>query len=180
MAKEFSTPAIIVKDGPKRRIDDFRRDHDKGSARPAFCYPRNIEDLKSEVNRAEKFLASNPEITPERKSALITQTKMKKDRLESIEAQVKEVKKEFNKDTKYWEERRKELAEKIQSNTPSRTDVKEKRVSPWAVNKMEKGLKGKIGLSTGESMTLEEIKKEYQGISRMMDEESNVGYIQRN
>jgi hypothetical protein len=181
MAKEFSTPAIIIKDGPRKRVDEFRRDHDKGSRRPAFCYPRNIEDLKSEVDKAERFLASNPEISPERKAELSAQTKKKRERLESIQEQVKDVRKEVKTNGAYWQQRLEEFKTLIQENSPSRTDIKEKRVSPWAVHRMEKGLKKKIVVpSTKEAMTLEEIKVEYQGMCKMMDEDSNVGYVQRN
>lgn len=164
-----------------RRGSDFLRDHDKGSRKPAFCYPRNVEDLKTEVERTQKFLEryGDRDIAPERRAALQTDLTKKKARLDAIQAQTKEAKQEFKSDPDYWNNYRKELAQNISENTPSRTDVKDRRVNAWQVNKVEKGVKGKKTVN-GMLMSNEEMKTEYQIISRLMDEDSDVGHLQRN
>ena len=160
-----------------RSAKDFFREHDRGAAKPAFCYPRNVEDMREEIKKIETLIKDN-NVMPTRRRTLEAQLQQKKDRISLIDKQTKEVKKDINEDQDYWDKRRNTLAEKIRDNTPSRRDIKEKRVSAWTVNKLEKGAKGKLDID-GEKMTIEQAKNEYQIISRAMDEESNIGFLQR-
>lgn len=139
--------------------------HDKGAAKPAFCYERRLNDLKEEVGKMEKNLAMGY-ITAERKMAYEARLKQRKDRLDGIMASTEAAQKIIEKDKDYWVKRREELGEEIRSSMPSRKDVQKRRVNPYRVAKMEKD-----GLG--------EKKKEYIVLSRLLGEESNTSFLQR-
>ena len=138
---------------------------DKGAAKPAFCYPQRVDNLREEVRSMERNLERGY-VSAERKMAYESRMKERKERLEKIEANTKRVKQTIGKDKDYWANRRKELGEKIRSAMPSRSDVRKRRVNPYKIAKMEKE-----GLG--------EMKKEYIVISRALGEESNIAFLER-
>lgn len=166
-----------------RRGRDFFRDHDKGSIRPAFCFPSAISNMREEYEKMEKLLKDPQGVEASHRPVLEQKAAMMRDRLDSIDKQVSEVRKEIKADPDYWDTRRKELQEQIRDLTPSKSDRKLKRVSPWKINKMEKGGEGgkakAVKLSTGEEFTLSEAKTEFQIISRAMGEDSDIRSIEK-
>jgi len=138
---------------------------DKGAAKPAFCYPQRVENLREEVKSMQRNLDMGF-VSAERKMAYETRLKERKDRLNSIDSDTAKTRKSLNKNKDYWVERRKELGEQIRSAMPSRDDVKKKRVNPYKIAKMEKE-----GLG--------DLKKEYIVISRALGEESNISFLER-
>jgi hypothetical protein len=162
---------IIVKGGDARKKED-RRDYkqfygplDKGSNKPTFCYPQRKQNLEEEVNSMQKAVDMGV-VTANMRLQFEASLKQKKDRLEAIKENDENAKKLFEKDKDQWVTRRKELAEEISNGMPSRKDVKDRRVNPHRVLKDEKG-----GLG--------EKKKEFIVLSRLMDAESNVSFLQR-
>jgi hypothetical protein len=139
--------------------------HDKGAAKPAFCYQRRVDNLREEVRSMERNLDMGY-VSAERKMAYETRLKERKTRLDSIDAETSRVRKSLGKNKDYWVERRKELGEQIASAMPSRNDVEKRRVNPYKVAKMEKE-----GLG--------DMKKEYIVISRALGEESNISFLER-
>lgn len=179
MKKEIGAPAVIVRDRA-RSAKEFFRDHDKGSARPAFCYPSSVRAFKEEASKLEKLFRDRM-VHPTREVELSEKLRSMKQRISEIDKQAAEVKKEMKADPDYWDGRRKELAEMIKEYTPSKSTRKKKLVSPREILSREKGTKGKLPKLEhgGDSMSLEEAKKEYMIISRAMDEESNISYIEK-
>lgn len=179
MAK-IEAPAIHTGKSKARYAKDFFREHDKGSSRPAFCYPSSIQTLREDTSKLEKLLSSRM-IDPSREPELKARHRMLKKRLTEIDKQTNEIRKEIKEDSDYWSGRRKELMELIRENTPSKTDRQKKRVSPQEVIKREKGLKGKLPPLEhgGDSLTLQEAKKEFMIVSKAMDEDSNISFLEK-
>jgi len=165
IVKGSSRKGNVGGDNP-RSIHRFFTAIDKGSARPAFCYPKKKEYFEEEVRRMEKTLASNM-VHPERRMAYEHQLNEHKKRLDEIHESFDNAQKIVAEDPDGWAKRREELAEQIKEGVPSRKDVKERRVNPFANLRREK-VEG-----------LEDIKNEYRIISRAMGEESNVGFLQK-
>jgi len=138
---------------------------DKGAAKPAFCYERRCQELKEEVDKMEKNLAMGY-ISAERKMAYEQRLRQRKERLDSIMANTERAKKIVEKDKDWWAKRRDELAKDISDSMPSRKDVQKRRVNPHRIAKMEKGGLGQKKL-------------EYVVISRLLGEESNTSFLQR-
>ena len=174
---------IIVKSGenvaPQKGrygTSQFYKEIDKGSSKPAFCYPRRAQVLKEEFHTMEKNLDMG-HITPERKMAYAQKMKQLGKRIEQIDESFNNAKEiiESNKDG--WKSRRDNLAEKISEMTPTRDDVIKRRVNPFAVLRREKqGEKG--------SKPLEKMKREYTVISRAFQaagefEEANHSFLQK-
>jgi len=156
---------IIVKNSDKKSYKQFFSAIDKGSAKPSFCYPSRRRDLEEEVKSMERAIDMGS-VSGERRMQFENVLKTKKDRLETIHQAHEDAKKVMEQDKDYWAKRRDELATKIADKTPTRKDVKDRRVNPHTVLKREKS-----GLG--------EMKTEYQVISRLMEEESNVGFLQK-
>ena len=154
----------------------FYKELDKGSSKPAFCYPRRAEGLKRELKTMEKNLDMG-HVTPERKMAYAQKMKQLSGRIDKIDESFNGAKEiiESNKDG--WKTRRDNLAEKISEATPTRDDVQKKRVNPFAVLRREKeGEKG--------NPPLEKMKREYTVISRAFQasgefEEANHSFLQK-
>lgn len=173
------TPKVIAPgeqappNGPPKSIgrvhpEDYRifyGPHDKGAAKPAFCYPGRIQELKEEVDKMEKNLAMGF-VNAERKMAYEARLKERRGRLDSINESTANTQKIVNENKDFWSKRRNELAKTIRTAMPSRKDVEKRRVNPYRVAKMEKD-----GLG--------ELKKEYIVISRALGEESNTSFLQR-
>jgi hypothetical protein len=162
---------IIVKGGDGRKAEDrrtykqFYGPVDKGSNKPAFCYPQRKQNMEEEVRSMERALDMGV-VTGDRRMQFEASLRQKKDRLDAIGESTENAKKLFEKDKDQWVNRRKELAEEISNGMPSRKDVKDRRVNPHRVLKDEKS-----GLG--------EKKKEFIVLSRLMEEESNVSFLQR-
>ena len=154
----------------------FYKPVDKGSSKPAFCYPRRADALKREYRTMEKNLDMG-HITPERKMAYAQKMKQLGNRIGEIDESFNNAKEiiESNKDG--WKSRRDNLAEKISELTPTRDDVMKRRVNPHSVLRREKsGEKG--------SQPLEKMKREYTVISRAFQaagehEEANHSFLQK-
>jgi hypothetical protein len=160
---------IIVKnkrpDGRKINISRFFRPIDKGSAKPAFCYPHRRASLQDEVNRMEKILEGG-HISSDRKMAFEIKLNERKERLDKINASFDGAEKVISEDKDAWAKYRQDLAKEISEGMPSRQDERERRVNPHRVLKNEKrGLENK--------------KRQYIIISRAMGEESNVSFLQK-
>jgi len=168
---------IIVKDKPgpgrppvKRNIIRFFTEVDKGSSRPAFCLPTQIERYKEDVDKMEKALKMG-QVQVERKMAFEQKYKQKKERLDLLYENQNNAKSIIEEDTDYWANRRTELGEEIRAATPSRKDIKTKRVNPHKIIRMEKE-------------GLERSKQEYIIISRAMkaaghDVDSDISFLER-
>ena len=154
----------------------FYRSIDKGSSKPAFCYPRRAQTLKEELKTMEKNLDMG-HITPERKMAYRQKMKQLESRVGEIDESFDNAKKiiESNKDG--WKTRRDNLAEKISDLTPTRDDELKRRVNPHAVLRREK--QGERG-----DAPLEKMKREFTVISRAFQaagefEEANHSFLQK-
>ena len=167
-------PGIPLKDKPSEESigrvhpKDYRvfwGPHDKGAAKPAFCYPQRLQNLTEEVRSMERSLSMGY-ISAERKMAYEARLKERKDRLDSINEHTERVHNIINADKDHWVKRRIELGMEIKGAMPSKKDVEKHRVNPYRVAKMEKE-----GLG--------EKKKEYIVISRALGEESNTSFLQR-
>ena len=149
-----------------KSVSRFFMPVDKGSAKPAFCYPKHRQDLKEEVRGMEKALEDG-NVSSERKMKYKMDLKEKKTRLDEILESGANAKKIIAEDKDYWVKRRLACEELIAKGTPTRKDVKNRVVNPHAILRREK----KEGL--------ENIKREYQIISSAMGEESNVSFLQK-
>lgn len=163
---------IVSKGGDARKHSDrktyrqfFSPTVDKGSAKPSFCYPRRKLDLEEEVKSMERSIEMG-NVSGDRRLTFENSLKQKKDRLNAINQAHSDAKNLLETDKDAWVERRKEIASEIRNATPSKKDVKDRRVNPHTVIKNEKA-----GLG--------ELKKEYQVLSRLIGEESNVEFLQR-
>jgi hypothetical protein len=80
---------IIVKSGSEKPRQNsgrwgsrqFFRDVDKGSSRPAFCYPRRAEGLKEELHQMERNIKEH-RVDPERAMGYELKAKKIKERVE--------------------------------------------------------------------------------------------------
>jgi hypothetical protein len=166
------SPGRVYKtDDPCRNYREFWGPHDKGAAKPAFCYPGRIQDLQEEVSKMERNLEMGW-VSPERKMAYEMRLRQRKERLDSIKEHSERVQNIISKDKDWWVRRRSELGETIRNAMPRRKDIAQRRVNPFKVMKMEKeGIGGKPSLG--------ELKKEYIVISRALGEESNISFLER-
>lgn len=159
---------IIVKnkrpDGRTINVGRFFRPIDKGSSKPAFCYPHRRDALQEEVNSMKKILEGG-HITADRRMAFEIKLKEREDRLNDINASFENAQKVVEENKDEWVKYRKDLAQDIRNSMPSRRDEKEGRVNPHRILKEEmKGLKAK--------------KQQYIIVSRALGEESNVSFLQ--
>ena len=139
---------------------------DKGSARPAFCYPKKKEYMEEEVRTMERNLESG-NVAPERRMEYKMKLGQLSERLDLVKESCENAEKIVAKDPDAWKKRRDELAKEISDGMPTRDDVRKRRVNPHANLRREKqeGLEAK--------------KNEYRIISRALGEESNVGFLQK-
>jgi len=167
---------IIKKGGGRYSTKQFFSPVDKGSSRPAFCYPRRAEHLKEELNSMQRNLDRGM-IGPERKMAYEQRKKQLEERVGEIDASFDKAKGIIEKNKDAWKARRDTLANEIREATPTREDVRTRRVNPHSVLRKEKiGDKG--------SAPLEQKKREYTIISRAFQaagdyEESNHSFLQK-
>ena len=173
---------IIVKPSevknPRGRysMNQFFRPVDKGSAKPAFCYPRRTEGLKEELAQMERNIKDG-RVDPERAMGYQLKAKKIKERVSLIDESFKSAKEIIDKSPDAWKTRRDNLATEIQERTPTRDDKRKRRVNPHSVLRDEK-------VGSREKRPLEEVKREYTIISRAFqargdDEESNHSFLQK-
>ena len=157
-------------------MKQFFRPVDKGSSKPAFCYPRRADALKEEHASMKRNL-NRDMVSPERR--MIYEQKMNQlgKRVEEIDASFKGASDIIKKDKDGWKSRRDDLAAKIRDKTPTRDDVRKRKVNPHAVLRREK-----IGENGDPS--LEEMKRDYTTISKAFQaygewEEANHSFLQK-
>ena len=167
---------LVKKSGGRYGTSQFFKPVDKGSARPAFCYPKRAENLKEDLRKMEKTLEMGY-VTPERKMAFELKTKEVRNRVAQIDESFDNAKKIIETSKDGWKTRLDNLGEEISKMTPTRKDVKDRRVNPHTVLRREK--KGDKG-----SRPLEHIKRDYTIIARALqasgeDVESDHSYLQK-
>jgi hypothetical protein len=175
---------IIIKGGSEKPrqsqgrfgMNQFFREVDKGSAKPAFCYPRRTEGLKEELSQMERNIKDG-NVDPERKMGYELKAKKIQERVDLINESFKSAKEIIDKNPDAWKTRRDNLATEISDRTPSRDDKRKRRVNPHGILRDEKvGSSGK--------RPLEDVKREYTIISRAFQargdyEESNHSFLQK-
>jgi hypothetical protein len=163
---------IIIKgsgDGDKVKKEGYKAfygPHDKGSAKPSFCYPQQKEALREEIKGMEKAL-SDGFVAETRVLKVKSDLRMKKERLDQINAQEADAKKIFKENKDVCIARRNELADTISAAMPTTKDVEKRRVNPHRVLANEK-IKG-----------LGKLKTEFQILSHLAEEESNTRFLQK-
>ena len=171
---------IIVKGGSKSQgrynMGQFFRDVDKGSSKPAFCYPRRTDGLKEELSQMDRNIKEGV-IDPERKMGYELKANKIRERVNLIDESFKNAKEIISKNPDAWKTRRDNLATEISERTPTRDDKEKRRVNPHGVLREEK-------VGTGDSRPLEDVKREYTIISRAFQargdyEESNHSFLQK-
>jgi hypothetical protein len=167
---------IVKKNSGKYRTSQFFREVDKGSSKPAMCYPRRAEALKEEHASMKRNLDRDL-VSPERR--MIYEQKMNQlgGRVKEIDGSFDNAKKIINADKDGWKARRDELGKVIADQTPSRDDERKRRVNPHSTLRREKQ-------GDGGHAPLEAIKKEYTVISRAFQaageyEEANHSFLQK-
>lgn len=171
---------IIIKDSEKAekkaepKPTNFRAFYgplDKGSAKPSFCYPKQKEELKSEITRRKNNLKKNmvAETRIQKEEYEVGQLESKLDRINEQEDNAKKLFKE-NKDS--VAARYAEIKEQIAARMPTANDVAKRRFNSQRIHDDEKkGLKGAAPLG--------ELKREYQVLSHLLEEDSNTKMLQR-
>ncbi len=163
---------IIIKgsgDGEKSKpqgIKAFYGPLDKGSAKPSFCYPAQKEALREEVRQMEKAL-SDGYVAETRVLKVKQDLKVRKERLDKLNEQEANANKLFKENKDACMKRRDELKEIISQGLPTTKDVEKRRVNPHRLFEQEK----KKGFG--------QLKTEFQILSHLADEESNVRHLQR-
>ena len=164
---------IIVKKDKPRTYRQFYGALDKKtvngkevySNKPAFCYPSRIQKMGEDIDGMQKALDLG-HVPPDHRMEFEHVMKQRKARHEEILEQRESAVKSFQEDPVYWESRYKELKKVIQDGMPSRKDVKEKRVNPHSVLKREKE-------------GLEEAKREFMVIGKLIGKETNLDFLRR-
>ena len=137
---------------------------DKGAAKPSFCYPSRKQDLKEEIDKAQKVL-DNGYISKDKEMDFRIALNAKKKRMDEINAQEADAKKLFEENKDGLMKRRNDLKREIAASMPSRDAVKRKLVNPHTTLKKEKS-------------GLEDKKREFIILSRLAGEESNISFLQ--
>jgi hypothetical protein len=154
----------------------FFKEIDKGSAKPAFCYPRRTQALKEEHASMKRNLDRDM-VSPERRMAYEQKMNQLGKRVGEIDASFEAAKEIIEKSKDGWKTRRDNLAQKIADQTPTRDDERKKKVNPHAILRREK--QGERG-----EEPLEKSKRDYTIISRAFQasgeyEEANHSFLQR-
>jgi len=174
---------IIVKGDKERDYRNFFSSVDKKhqddrnpivSNKPAFLYRNRVQNLKEEIERAQKALDEGL-IPGTERAKYKMQLKMRADRLKAIEDGQVKAETYLKDDPDYWEKRRETLAKYIKEQTPSKQAVKERRVNPHQILKKEK-TEGdeKLGVKN-----FGEAKREFIVLSRILDSDSDIRALQK-
>ena len=158
------SPEIIVKT-PSVNVKDFFGKYDKNATKPGWTYTNRVAALETEVKSGEKALKDG-HVGPQRIMEFTADLENKKERLSSIHESHHKAKIALRENPDAFNKRRVELGKIISEAMPSKTDVEKRRANPHRIAQLEKS-----GLGA--------LKTEFQIISRLMGENSNVGYLQR-
>jgi len=176
---------IIIKGGSEKPrqnnsgrwgTNQFFTPVDKGSAKPAFCYPRRTQGLKEELAQMERNIRDG-NVDPQQKMSYDLKAKKIRERVSMIDQSFEKAKEIIDKAPDAWKTRLQTLSAEIAERTPSREDKRKRRVNPHGVLREEKvGSQGK--------RPLEEIKREYTVIARAFQargdyEESNHSFLEK-
>lgn len=150
---------------------------DKGSAKPAFCYPTRAERLQEEYRQMKRTLDSGQLDGTENKMSFELKTKEIGVRLAEINGSFENAREIINKAPDSWAKRRETLEKEIKDRTPSRDDVIKRRVNPHANLRNEKQ-------GTSDERPLEQVKREFTIISRALqargeDANANSSFLQK-
>jgi hypothetical protein len=156
---------VYVKGKGELDVSRFFTPVDKGAAKPAFCYPAKMKDFKESVDSMQRALERG-QVNKEHELSYRVKFEKHRERLEQLRESTETAKNVIAEDPDGWNKRREELKKKITAAMPSRKDIKERRVNPHSVARMEKSGLGKL-------------KTEYQIISRAMGEDSNISFLER-
>jgi len=175
---------IIVKGGSEKprqsqgrySMSQFFHPVDKGSSKPAFCYPRRAQGLKEELSQMERNIKED-RVDPERRMGYELKAKQIKERVSLIDDSFKNAQEIIDKNPDAWKTRRENLATEIRERTPTRNDKEKRRVNPHGVLRDEK-------IGSGDQRPLEDVKREYTIISRAFQargdyEEANHSFLQK-
>lgn len=149
----------------------FYGPEDKGSAKPSFCYPKQKDELKAEISRRKNNLKNNTvaETRIQKEKYEVDQLEAKLDRINEQEDNAKKLFKE-NKDA--VAARYEEIKQQIAARMPSHNDIEKRRYNSQRIHDDEKkGLKGAAPLG--------ELKREFQVLSCLLEEDSNTKMLQR-
>lgn len=168
-----STAAYIVIKGSgegdkvqKTGYKAFYGPMDKGSSKPSFCYPAQKEALKEEITSMEKAIKDGY-VAETRIMKIKSDLRIKRDRLDKINAQEADAMKLFKENKDAIMKRREDLAVDIAQGMPSFKDIEKRRYNSHKIAENEK----KKGLG--------KLKLEYQILSHLAEEESNTRFLQR-
>jgi hypothetical protein len=176
---------IIIKGGSEKPRQNsgrwgtkqfFMDNLDKGSSKPAFCYPRRSEGLKEELQQMDRNIKEG-RVDPEQQMSYQLKAKKIRERVDLINESFENAKTIIDKAPDSWKTRRDTLAKEIADRTPTRDDKRKRRVNPHAILREEKvGSDGKRPLG--------DLKKEYTIISRAFQargdyEEANHSYLEK-
>jgi hypothetical protein len=158
-------------------VKQFFRPVDKGSNKPAFCYPRRAEGLAEEYEQRKRTLDSGAMDGTENKMQYEMRTKQIGERVDLIKESFDGAREIIDKAPDAWRTRMNTLAKEIKERMPSRDDVIRRRVNPHTNLKNEK-----VGM--GEDRPLEQVKKEYTVIARAFqargdEAEANSSFLQK-
>ena len=175
---------IIIKGGSEKprqsqgryAMSQFFMPVDKGSSKPAFCYPRRTQGLKEELETMERNIEKKL-IDPQQEMAYKLKADKIRDRVSLIDESFKSAKEIIDKNPDAWKTRRDNLATEIKERTPSRDDKEKRRVNPHSILREEK-------IGSGDQRPLEDVKREYTIISRAFQargdfEEANHSFLQK-
>jgi hypothetical protein len=162
---------IIIKKGEgdkheKGGIQSFFGPLDKGSSKPSFCYPNLKDNLKEEIRSMERSLKDGY-VAETRVLKVKNDLRIKKERLDKLDEQESNAKKLFRENKDACMKRRDELKEIISEALPTSKDVEKRRYNAKKIFEAEK-TKG-----------LGNLKKEYQILSHLAEEESNTRFLQK-
>lgn len=168
---------IIVK-GKSGRYStrQFFKDIDKGSSKPAFCYPRRAQALQEDLDSMNKNLKAGM-VSPDRKMIYERKRDELANKVSEIRGSFESAKELIAKNKDGWKSRRDNLADEIKEATPTRHDVRNRAVNPHTILRQEKqGLKGE--------QPLERKKRDFTIISRAFQaageyEEANHSFLQK-
>ena len=172
---------IITSKTRAKSYKDFYGRHDKGSPYPAFCKPQLIEEAEAEVHRLKRQLDEGI-VKPEAMAMHKAELRKKSERLSEIKADRTNARKAFEENKDEFMKRREAIAEIISSARPSVRQVEKRRVDSRRQLAIELGTNPNIcpkDPDTGKPVGLKELAKEYQVLSHLADEESNVGFLQK-
>ena len=139
---------------------------DKGSAKPSFCSPRHLEELKARRDSIKRTIEAGFVQSPQRMNTLKADYKKMDERASMIEENAIRAKKIYQEDQPYYDARRKELAKIITAKTPSKRAKKAGEVSAYRVIEQE-------------NAGFADEKLEYQVLQSLADENPDIAPLEK-